>query len=1291
MKKTILLFLLLFSAFSFAQQTESVTVEWIDNSGFFSENISLKMPLFNSQGFEYDTNSNAIFLNMKVPVSGFADENSLKITNIVYETISLSKLGTLAPQSLPNSIEATLKNMNNPENQKAVIRLSPIIKSENNFQRIKSFRYSFSLGNDIRNRTASSYKTNAVSNSVLSSGEWFRFYVEKSGVYKISRGFLQSLGMNMGATDPRNLKIYGNGGRMLPLQNSEFYPIDLEENAITVIGENDGSFDSQDYILFYAEGMDNWSEENQTHNNLFADRSYYYVTTQGGNGKRIGSMPTITANPSVTISTFDDYQYHEVDNINVARLGRRWFGEAFNIKEEQTFEFDFPNIVAGSQAKINIATAAAAFGATSMKIEANNQTIGNLDFLAIGPNGGQQADLKILNTSFTPSDKISIKLTYDNRGIPSANSYLDYIIINAKRNLRGIGKQFRFQYNDAATITGVAQYQISNASGISQVWDITNIYNVTKVENNSTPQFSFKSYLGEIRKYIAIDPANYLSPIKESQSRVANQNLKGNIFKNNQGAFQDIDYLIVTTASLSGQAERLANFHRSYSQMNVKVVNLENIYQEFSSGKQDIGAIRNFVKYIYENASIPSKRIKYLNLFGDASFDYKNRIPNNTNIVPIYHALDSFNLSSSIMSDDFYGMFDPTEGQMKDSLQEDLEIAIGRMLVTEPNQASQMVDKVIQYHNPESYGKWRNNFVLISDDVDIEWEKQLQTGIDGLGQNISLKKPFINVKKIHTDSYVQESSSGGFRYPQARKDFIDELEQGGLVFNYFGHGGEDGLAKERIFEKIDAQNLNNKNKYPLFVTITCEFTRFDNPYRPTAGEYMYWNPNGGAISLVTTTRQITPQVGQKINEEFSSVLFGFDTNNYVPIAEALRLGKNNSRNKALMVSYIGDPAIKLSIPKPTIVLTKINDEPAATTPFVFNALRPVKLTGEIRDLDGNSIISNYNGDLSINIFDKQVERTTLGNDGITQPIRNSSGEEIGRELILMNFKLLGETIFRGNASVKNGQFELSFVVPRDITIPVGNGRVSFYAKRTQGLEDQTGYNTDIKIGGINPDAVADNIGPRAKLYMNDETFISGGITNSSPYFLAFLEDENGINTASGIGHDITAVLDGDENNPYILNDYYETVLDDYTKGKVRFPLRNLAVGLHTITFRAWDVYNNPVTAEIQFVVVGDDGVTLTHVLNYPNPFVSYTQFWFTHNRPYEPLDVQVQILTITGKIVKTINQVVNTEGFLSREITWDGKDDFGDKIGKGVYVYKLTVKSTFTNKKTEKFEKLVIL
>jgi hypothetical protein len=376
-----------------------------------------------------------------------------------------------------------------------------------------------------------------------------------------------------------------------------------------------------------------------------------------------------------------------------------------------------------------------------------------------------------------------------------------------------------------------------------------------------------------------------------------------------------------------------------------------------------------------------------------------------------------------------------------------------------------------------------------------------------------------------------------------------------------------------------------------------------------------------------------------------------------------------------VVFYLGDPALMLAIPKPKVVLTKVNNIPTTQPLPTLQALAHVTLTGEIQDETGN-LLTNYNGELFANVFDKDINKSTLNNDGYSPPI---------------TFVNLGETIFRGNASVTNGNFEFGFVVPKDIKIPVANGRISFYAKRNEILLDKTGYNTDIKIGGIDTNAVADVTAPTVQLYMNDETFVNGGITNESPFFLAFIQDEHGINTASGIGHDIVAILDGDESNPYILNDYYETELNDFTHGKIRFPFRNLSLGLHTIVFKAWDVYNNFVSAQIQFVVVGNGEITLSNVLNYPNPFVNYTQFWFSHNKPYEPLDVQVQIFTITGKVIKTINQSVATDGFLSREISWDGKDDFGDKIGKGVYVYKLTVKSTVTGEKSEKIEKLVIL
>lgn len=1280
MKKILLFFILFTSLEVVSQERHSIILEWTKNNTYTIENYSVKIPSFQANFFFYDDSAKSIFYNETKKVQSIFDENSLKITSIEYETISKNEIGDLNPTLIPNSINATFKNGFARDATYGFLSFSPVINDKGSFKRVKSLSYTFSYDNAKANEILSSQDFIGIRNSVLSNGDWFRFYIEKSGVYRISKSFLSQLGVNTNV-DPRKIKIYGNGGRMLPLLNQTDYPIDLKENPILFIGEEDGVFNNEDYILFYAEGLDTWNAESETNLNLYDNKSYYYVTVSGSDGLRIQNNSQPTGNATVNITKFNDYQFYEKDLINIGRLGRVWFGEDFSLQNSQTFNFDFPNIDTTLPIQVLINGASQAFTQTSMTVNVNGQNSQTINFAPLNSSSSILYNTGNLNFNATASETIAVQISYNNNGVPNSRGYLNYININATRNLVGFNKQFKFQNNAVANQLGIGEYKITNASNILQVWDITDRFAVTKIENNGQSNFSFKSNLGALRKYIAIDPRDYYSPLRDNQSRVTNQNLLGTIFNSNTGQFQDIDYLIITPASLLSEAERLANFHRTNSLLSVKTVTLESIYPEFSSGKQDIAAIRNLVRYVYFNASDASKRVKYVNLFGDTSFDYKDRIPNNTNIVPIFHALNSNNLLSSTMTDDFYAMMDDNEGLMLTSASK-MDLAVGRMLVTDLKQAREMVDKVIDYHDIKSYGRWRNNFTLISDDVDESWEGVIQQELDNLGNSIAQEKPSVNVIKIHTDAYIQEASAGGQRYPKAKSDVLDAFDYGSLVFNYFGHGGEEVLAKERIFEKSDAQNLTNRYKYPLFVTVTCEFTRFDNPFRPTAGEYTYWNPQGGAISLVTTTRRIGVTTGQDINNFLASYLYGFNSDEEITIAEALRLSKNEYGPQTLMVFYVGDPALKLAIPKPSVVLTKINNVDVANSNFVFQALSSVTLSGEIRDVSGNTLLSNYNGDVAIQIFDKNINQITLANDNTT----------VNNQLIKMNFTTLGETIFRGNASVSNGKFEFSFVVPRDITIPIGNGRISFYAKTQQpSLMNQSGSNIDIQIGGINENAPIDNVGPSVRLYMNDETFISGGITNDSPIFLAFLNDENGINTASGIGHDIIAILDGDESNPYILNDYYETELNDFTKGKVRFPFRNLAKGLHTITFRAFDVYNNPVTAEIQFIVMGDETVTLTNVLNYPNPLVNYTQFWFTHNRPFEPLDVQVQIMTVTGKIVKTINQIVSTEGFLSRDISWDGKDDFGDKIGKGVYIYKLTVKSNLTNKKTEKIEKLVIL
>ncbi|GEP52615.1 peptidase C25 [Flavobacterium noncentrifugens] len=1274
MKKTLSLFLLLFSYVAFSQQSGNISINWTPAHVYSFGDYNVNIPQFDSPNFYFDSYRKEVLFRFSSDQPTDINEKSLQITNITYEAISAAELGELSIKAIPEKINATLKSIHSRDEFAANIILSPIIKDASGFKKVKSFSYSFSAGSSSK-LLAPGDEFGSRRNSVLTAGDWYRFYVTKSGAYRIDKAFLKAIGVNVDGLDPRKIKIYGNGGRMIPLKNSDYYPADLTENAIIVAGENDGVFNDTDFAVFYAEGIDVFNADSDTNNNLYADKSYYYVNVQGADGKRIAAMTQPSFPATVNITAFDNYQYHEIDAVNVVRLGRRWFGEVFDIDAEQEFTFNIPNIVTTEPVKITAYAGASALVPTSFKFNVNGQDLGTINLSITDDHTLLRAGS--VQMSAPASENMTVKVSYLNNNVPGSKGYLDYIRVKSKRSLRGTGQQFPFQYDAAASTSGFGEYQFSNAGGINQIWDVTDIFNVSNIENNGQNAFSFKASLGEVRKYVAVDFNNLYSPDRDSNTRVSNQNLKGNIFNNSQGQPGDIDYIIVAPPQFMAQAERLANFHRNYSLLTVKVISLDDIYQEFSSGKQDIGAIRNFMKYVYKNPLDPNRKVKYLNLFGDASFDFKNRVSAFSNFVPIYHALDGFSDGEdSFCSDDFFGLYDDNEGNITPTTSSGLDIAVGRMIAGSASQGDALVDKVIDYHDIKSYGNWRNNFVAVADDADKDGDASLQSNMNNLADKIVLEKPFINATKILMDAYVQESSSGGGRYPKAKADLFNAFEKGALVFDYLGHGGEDGLSQERIFQTADGQNLNNKYKYPLFITITCEFTRFDNPFRPTAGEYTYWNSHGGAISLITTVRSIGQSTGESFNILLSKYLFSYGSNEYVSIAEALRRAKRDPGAPTVnVVFYIGDPALMLAIPKPNIRLTKINDIPIADVTEPLKALAYAKLTGEVVD-ENNNPLPSYNGDLAIQIFDKMLTKQTRNNDGQSPPI---------------NFTTLGETIFRGNASVANGKFEFGFVVPRDIAIGVGDGRASFYAKRGQILLDKSGYNNSVKIGGINESAELDTTGPTVKLYMNDQTFVSGGITNESPIFLAFLEDEHGINTASGIGHDIVAILDGDENNPYKLNDYYETELDDYKKGKLKFPFRDLAVGLHTITFKAFDVYNNLVTAEIQFLVVNDDSVTITNVLNYPNPFVNYTQFWFTHNKPFEPLEVQVQVLTITGKVVWTKNQTITTDGFLSREITWDGKDDFGDKIGKGVYVYKLTVKSLLTNTKTHKYEKLVIL
>jgi len=583
----------------------------------------------------------------------------------------------------------------------------------------------------------------------------------------------------------------------------------------------------------------------------------------------------------------------------------------------------------------------------------------------------------------------------------------------------------------------------------------------------------------------------------------------------------------------------------------------------------------------------------------------------------------------------------------------------------------------LECHSPDALGPWRNNLDFIADDEDNNLHLH---DAEVLTATVSSTAPIFNSRKIYLDIFRQERGSAGGRYPQANAVINSNIYNGTLLWNYSGHGGSTRLAEEVVLDQQTVNNWNNRYRLPLFITATCDFAPYDNPLHNSLGENLLVRPKTGAIALMTTTRVVFAFSNRIINNNYLRFALQPDINGqYKTLGAAVMAAKNytyqtsadiiNNRKFALL----GDPAMNLGFPTNKVKINKVNGKEVSSQTDTLSATESVLMEGEVNNIAGN-LLNNFQGTAYLSLFDKPTSVTTLANDPTSQQVQVQHQESI---------------LFKGKASVHNGKFSFRFKIPRDINYQFANGKISLYAQ--DGTSDGNGFSNDIVIGGISATASNDNQGPEIKAFLNDDKFVNGSITNTSPVLLIELADSSGINTGnSGINHDIIATLDNNNNQYFVLNNFYETELDNFQKGSVRFQLPELTAGHHSLKIKAWDVLNNSNEYILDFSVVNNAELRIEHVLNYPNPFTTKTFFWFEHNHPATDLNVKIEIFTIAGRLIKTISQTINTTGNRSNEIEWDGKDDYGQKIDKGVYVYRLRVKTT-NGKTANKWEKLVIL
>jgi hypothetical protein len=1256
LKKQFLHIILFFAGFLLplllsSQEIIPYTLDWKKISFRASDYSPSEEIWFFDQAWYPDTMQKIPLFRVLLPISDNADPE-VEIRNIQY-----SYAGNILISGFTGEGSDYLRSEKVYMNKEAHLLLSfiPFKKTEaGHMLKMESFDLLWHQGTEhINIKETASY----ANNSVLSKGYWYKIGVEESGVYKLDYQDFINMGMDPAQIDPRNIAVFGNGGGMLPQSNAIPRIDDLAELPVFVSGENDARFDPSDYVLFYASGPHQWvfhgnKKRFQHHLNTYDDRAYYFVTVKEQAGKRIFKESAITDPADYLSQSYDYHVFHERDLKNDitdrVKSGRDWFGEEFNYTLRRTFPFQVPDIDMSASVQLTSSLAARAAKASAFRISINGNDF--IQSVAAANVDYYDADyVRVANNtySFQPqSGNLDIDLEYQ-KSTSSAMAWLDYLEINARRNLvyRGLHMGFR----DTASIgKGITEYRITSANEQVLVWDITDIHDVKFVElQKSAGKFVFRSQSATLKQFYISNPGLGNTPV--FIGKVNNQNLH---------AMASQDMIIISFPAFISEAKRLAEYHREKSGLRVELVAVNQIYNEFSSGAQDVTALRDFMKMLYDRAGDPEDRPKYLLLFGDASYDYKNRINNNSNFVPTFQSRNSYSPVSSYASDDYFGFLDDNEGDFdQGGTSFTLDLAIGRLPVQSLQQAREQVDKIIHYNSSNAcFSDWRNRILFVADDEDGNIHIN---DSEKISAEIEEEHPLFNQNKVYFDAYQQVSNSNGHGYPEAKAAINNAVNSGTLIVNYIGHGGEEGWAHEKVLELSDIRSWNNLDKMSLFVTATCEFSRFDDPERISAGEWVLLNPKGGAIALLTTTRVVTSGANYVlISNLYKDNLFVREAGAYKSIGEIIRLTKNrsgfglNTRKFALL----GDPCLTLAYPEYHIRTLEIDEKPVSEMPDTLKALAKVSIRGDISDHMGMTI-DTFQGVLSATVFDKFEEMQTLAND----PNSYKTSFEIRKNII-----------YRGKATVNNGVFNLSFVVPRDISYNNGIGKISYYAHNS--VYDAGAYYQNIVIGGTNEDFQGDDQGPEVRLFMNDSNFVFGGLTDNNPVLLALVEDENGINTVgTGIGHEIIAVLD--DSDPIILNDYYSATLDNFRKGEIRYPFYDLLPGRHSLKLKVWDVANNSSTAYTEFVVGDPSKIIISSFMNRPNPFSGTTHFVFEINRREEYLDILLQIFDIYGKLVREITNPVYSSSTRIENVFWDGRNAFGEDMPAGIYPGRIIIRS----------------
>ena len=1095
---------------------------------------------------------------------------------------------------------------------------------------------------------------NHANKSVLAEHTWYRLSVDKEGVFRLDYATLAAMGIDMENLNPSHIRIFGNESGSLPESNSDPRPDDLTEMAIHVSGADDGSFDQGDAVFFYGQEPTRWilnensSKVYERERNYYTDSTYYYLCVDSGtNGLRTTTLESLSFDNVETIITeFPNFTWHEKELFTPYYIGRNWFGEM--LTEQDTLleiTFNLPNLVKEKPVYVKVNLMARSLSiATRYNIWANdNLLVNNGSISSISPSYyyAYGSDTTIERQIHLESDTVQFSVQMRRNGNGNL-MLLDYLEMAYWSQLKYTGKQFPFRLSPKQFGNGVSAVWVQDAGGC-ELWDVSNPLRPAMQQGSlSAGNFVFATNKKTERRYLMFDPENTFTIA--SWRPIANQNLH---------ALTEADAIIFTVPMLWQQAQQLADFHLEHDGFTSLVVDVNEVYNEFSTGIPDPTALRDFTRMIYTRSQ---QRLKYVVLFGKASFDYRDILGYGNNFVPSYEEkFESERLSHSDCTDDYFGLMDPNEGKGASG---SVDLGIGRIPVSTPEEADAALRKIFRSHDIAlSHGEWKTNYLLVAGDEAVTFMEPCETA----DKMIDTMADAFNTRKIYTMAYPTEQTPAGVRVPKANAELVEAFNKGFLVMNYNGHGGVKGLTGVGLFSLSDYPHLNNHNRLPLVFTATCEFTKYDNPALISAGEQLFLLPDRGAAAMLTSSRPTFTQYNPQFSKSFMKAVFRRETNGkplrYGDIVKAAKRDPINypnsnlsARNNSIVYVFIGDPMLRFPLPEEDIATLKINGKNANTDTIELHAMSMVSVEGEIKNADGRTD-TDFNGKLWLRLFDKPTTAYASGNKRYTHA---------------------KDVIHRSCATVQNGKFRVSFQIPAHINPDYGTARLSYYAYDSIRGIDAMGSFERLNLGGTDPAMMPDDMGPQISFYWNTPDFRDGDVVDRQGTLYADLYDPQGIyHYDFDLGRDIVLGSNYFAYNNLVLNDSYEPALDDFRRGRVAIPVSGLTEGTYEFSLRVWDTQNNVSTATLWFVVAGD--VFLSGVTNYPNPFSEETNITIHHSGDEGNFLVKLEVFDALGRKVAMVEDRLSSHGESIGPLCWDGRDQFGNTLRSGLYLYRLTL------------------